>query len=106
MSYFLSAPNGRLDGNPDYLLRLVVQYGRTRFPSRQIAERKSLYAVSPPAEPGEMERFEVLWDNRPDIAAQMLWFTYGDPTCRIMGDKCHATSTPCSESRLISRPDM
>jgi hypothetical protein len=77
--------NGKLDPNPDYVSRLAVQYGRTQYPGRLIAERNSLSAVSPPPVPGAMKHFKVLWDNRPDIAAQMLWFSYGDPTCRNNG---------------------
>jgi hypothetical protein len=92
------APNGKLDLNPDYLSRLVIEYGRTRYPGRMIFERNSLSAVSPPAVPGRMKHFKVLWDNRPNIAAQMLWFTYGDPTSRNNGRRA-----PCDPALTLRK---
>lgn len=90
--------NGRLDLYPDYLSRQVVQYGRARYPGRMIVERNSLSAVSPPPVPGRMKHFKVLWDNRPDIAAQMLWFSYGDPTCRNNGGQ-----KPCDPEATLKK---
>jgi hypothetical protein len=91
-------PNGRLDPYPDYVSRLAVQYGRQRYPGRLIAERNSLSAVSPPAIPGRMKHFKVLWDNRPEVAAQMLWFTYGDSTCRNNGGQ-----RPCDPDATLRK---
>ncbi|HYZ73028.1 MAG TPA: beta-galactosidase [Chthoniobacterales bacterium] len=91
-------PNGKLDRNPEYLSRQVVQYGRTRYPGRMIVERNSLSAVSPLPVPGRMKHFQVLWDNRPDIAGQMLWFTYGDPTCRNNGRQ-----KPCDPEATLKK---
>ena len=82
--------NGRLDPDPDYVVRHAVQYARSRYPGRFIVQKNSLSAVSPL--PGQGDFFQILWENRPDIAGQMLWFSYGDPRCRNNGG--HAPCDP------------
>lgn len=79
--------NGRLDPDPNYVARAAVQYARSHYPGRFITQKNSLSATTPPPGSPNLKHFQVLWENRPDVAGQMLWFSYGDPTCRNNGGR-------------------
>lgn len=90
--------NGRLDPNPNYVARAVVQYARKRYPGRFIVQKNSLAATTPPPGSPNLKHFELLWESRPDVAGQMLWFSYGDPTCRNNGRQA-----PCDPEATLRR---
>lgn len=76
------APDGALDADRDYVSRNAVLWARATWPDRLIVQKNSLSAVSPAA-PGTNTIFQLLWDSRPDIAAQMLWNCFSDTTYRM-----------------------
>jgi hypothetical protein len=79
-------PSGKLEPKPGYQARTAVQYARQHYPGRLIVQTDQLAAVTPkPGEPDPTKKYELLADSRPDVAGQMLWFSYGDPTCRNGG---------------------
>ena len=77
--------NGRLDPDPNYVARAVVQYARSHYPGRFIAQKNSLAAITPPPGSSDLKHFEMLGESGPDVAGQMLWYSYGDPACRNNG---------------------
>lgn len=90
--------NGRLDPDPNYVARAAVQYARNHYAGRFIMQKNSLAAVTPPPGSPDLNHFELLWENRPDVAGQMLWYSYGDPNCRNNGGRA-----PCDPEATLRR---
>jgi Beta-galactosidase len=86
--------DGKLDPDPDYVARHAVQYGQRHYPGRLIVQANSLSAVSPL--PGPDNHFRILWESRPNIAGQMLWYSYRDPRCRNNGGQA-----PCDPEATL-----
>jgi Beta-galactosidase len=86
--------NGKLDPDPDYCARKIIGNVRAKYPGRLIVQKDNLSAKSAPA-PGAGTIFQTLWESRPGVAGQMLWFSYADETCRNNGHEkpCDAEST-------------
>ena len=79
------AANGpRLDPDPDYVARNAVLNARASWPGRLIVQKNSL-ATFIPAAPGTGTPWELLWNSRPDVAGQMLYWCFGDTTYRVNG---------------------
>jgi Beta-galactosidase len=91
-------PSGRLEPGRDELARRVVQYAREQYPGRFIVQKNSLAAVTPMPGGPDLQHYQLLWDSRPDIAGQMLWFSYGDATCRNNG-----RSSPCDAEATLRK---
>lgn len=85
---------GKLEPTPDYCARKIIQQVRRDYPGRLIVQKNNLSAKTAPA-PGGDSIFRIVWESRPDVAAQMLWFSYGDSTCRNNGHRspCKAETT-------------
>ena len=79
--------NGQnLDPNPDYVARQVVKYGQTMYPGRLIVQKNSLSANTPdPSILPTLGAWQIIFDNQPDVAGQMLWYATDDPKCRLNG---------------------
>jgi hypothetical protein len=90
--------SGRLDPDPNYVARGAVQYGRSHYAGRFIVQKNSLSATTPPPGSPDLKHFELLWESRSDVAGQMLWYSYGDPTCRNNGG-----NTPCDPEATLRR---
>ena len=73
-----------LDPDPDYVARNAVLNARTSWPGRLIVQKNSLATYIPSA-PGTGSGWELLWNSRPDVAGQMIWWCYGDTTYRVNG---------------------
>lgn len=78
-------PNGRLDSDPYYVARAVTKYARAHYPGRFIIQKNGLSAVTPLPPAPDLGKFELIWEFHPDVAGQMLWNSYGDPTFRNNG---------------------
>jgi hypothetical protein len=77
------AGNGpRLDPDPSYVARNAVLNAHASWPGRLIVQKNSL-ATHIPNAPGTGTVWELLWDNRPNVGGQMLWWCYDDPTYRV-----------------------
>jgi hypothetical protein len=74
----------RLDPDPHYVARNAVLNARASWPGRLIVQKNSLRTFIPTA-PGTGTPWEFLWDSRPDVAGQMVWWCYGDTTYRVNG---------------------
>jgi hypothetical protein len=77
---------GDLDPTSDYLSETIVDYATTTY-GRFITEKNSLSAttVDPAIHTPSLWNWQVLFDQCPNVAAQMLWFVSGDPTYRMNG---------------------
>ena len=40
----------------------------------------------------------MLWESRPEVAGQVLWYSYGDPNCRNNGGR-----GPCDPETTLRR---
>jgi hypothetical protein len=90
--------NGRLDPDPNFVGRAAVQYGRSHYGGRFITQKNSLAATTPLPGSGDLKHFEVLWESRPDVAGQVLWYSFGDPSCRNNGGRA-----PCDPEATLKR---
>jgi hypothetical protein len=77
-------PNG-LDPNPDALCETVVNYAVTKY-GRFITPKYALAANTPdPATGASLYNWQVLFDQSPNVSAQMLWKVSGDTSYRMNG---------------------
>src|SRR5207249_10950723 len=77
---------GDLDPTADYLSEAVVDYATTTY-GRFVTAKNSLSATT--ADPGvdyaDLFNWQVLFDQCPNVAAQMLWYVSDDNTYRMNG---------------------
>jgi hypothetical protein len=79
------ASNGpRLDPDANYVARNAVLNADASWPGRLIVQKNSLATFIPSA-PGTGTGWELLWNSRPEVAGQMVWWCYGDTTYRVNG---------------------
>ena len=71
-----------LDPDANYVARNAVLTARASWPGRLIVQKNSLATFIPSA-PGTGTGWELLWNSRPDVAAQMLYYCYDDTTYRV-----------------------
>jgi Beta-galactosidase len=90
--------NGRLDPDPNFVARAAVQYGKSHYAGRFVTQKNSLAATTPIPGSPNLKHFEVLWEARPEVAGQVLWYSYGDPTCRNNGGRA-----PCDPEATLRR---
>ena len=78
-------PNG-LNAAQDYLAETVVDYAMTTY-GRFITQKNSFCATTPdPAvNISVLFNWQVVFDQCPNVAAQMLWYVTGDTTYRMNG---------------------
>ena len=77
------AGNGpTLDPDPSYVARNAVLNARASWARRLIVQKNSLSTYTPTA-PGMGTAWKLLWDDRPNVAGQMLYWCYGDTTYRV-----------------------
>ena len=76
---------GDLDPTSDYLSETVVDYATTTY-GRFITQKNSLSATTPdPSIVTSLFNWQVLFNQRPNVAGQMLWKVTGDNTYRMNG---------------------
>ncbi len=76
--------SGNLDPDASYVARNAVAAAKAKWPGRLIVQKNDLSTVNPAA-PGMGTLFQPIWDNRPDVAGQMLDSSFGDSTYRNNG---------------------
>ena len=86
-----------LDPNVDYVASHVVDYAMMQYPGRFIAQKNSLSAGTwDPWTASKLHGWQVLYDVRPMVAGQMLWYVTDDPSCRMNGK-----SKPCNPVQVL-----
>jgi Beta-galactosidase len=88
-------PNGKLDASPDYVRSAVVSDGRAKWSNRLVVAQNNLSAKTSPAPPPSGSFWSFWYNSRPAVAAQMLWFSYGDKNYRNNG------GTPCDPATSL-----
>lgn len=73
-----------LDPDADYLSRNAILTANASWPGRFIVQKNSVSAVITAA-PGTGGNWEVLWNRRPNVAGQMLFWCSNDSTYRMNG---------------------
>jgi Beta-galactosidase len=87
----------KLDPTKDYVARQVVNSALTSYPRRFIAQKNSLSADAPdPSLLPVLGAWQIIYDNQPNVAGQMLWFVTNDSTCRMDGGV-----KPCSPVAVL-----
>jgi hypothetical protein len=76
---------GNLDPTADYVAENAIATARATWPGRLIAQINSLSTFNPPAPGEDGSIWNLLWNSRPDVAAQMLYWCFNDPTYRVNG---------------------
>jgi chitodextrinase len=89
----------QLDPDTDFVARHVIGYGRSVYPGRFFVQKNSLSARTPdPATTTSLEGWQPLYDSRPEVGGQMLWYVTNDPTCRMNGQVA-----PCDPATMLSQ---
>lgn len=73
-----------LDPDADYVSRNAILAAVASWPGRLIVQKNSVSTFNP-ISPGTGTNFEILWDNRPNVAGQMLSWCFNDSTYRMNG---------------------
>ena len=88
-----------LDPNPDYVAQAVVNYANATYPGRFIVQKNSLSADTPdPSIMPILGAWQIIYDNQPAVAGQMLWFVSNDLTCRMNG-----RVKPCDPATVLQQ---
>ena len=81
----ISRGAGDLDPTLDYLSETVVDYATTTY-GRFITTKDSLSTTTPdPSISNSLDNWQVLFDQCPTVATQMLWYVSGDSTYWMNG---------------------
>ncbi len=74
---------GDLDPTPDYLAETVIAYATTTY-GRFLTQKNSLSATTiDPVASSALGNWQVVFDQTPNVAAQMLWHVSDDSTYRM-----------------------
>lgn len=86
-----------VDPDVDYVAERVVDYAMARYPGRFIVQKNSLSARTwDPWTASQLHGWQVLYDRRPMVAGQMLWYVTDDASCRMNG-----RVTPCDPATVL-----
>lgn len=73
--------------DPDYVSVNLLNYANSTYPGRFVAQKYNLSATtSDPLNITNLGSWQVLYDHKPNIAAQMLWFASDETSCRMNGN--------------------
>jgi hypothetical protein len=62
-----------------------------------IVQKNSLSTITPdPSILPALGAWQIIFDNQPDVAGQMLWFATDDSTCRLNGE-----AKPCDPVTVL-----
>jgi hypothetical protein len=75
-----------LDPDVDYVAEQILNYTQINYPTSFVAQKNSLSARTyDPSVASQLHGWKVLYNYRPMVAGQMLWYVTDDPTCRMNG---------------------
>jgi hypothetical protein len=72
-----------LDPDETYVARTAIALARRDYPDRLIVQRNALSTCIPLPPGDEFSVWNLLWISQPDVAGQMLYFCFDDPTYRV-----------------------
>lgn len=74
----------KLDTDPLNVPRQVIAFANATYPGRLIVQNNRFSAITPSADQAKGE-WQLLVENEPLVAGQMLWYVSGDLTYRMNG---------------------
>ena len=74
---------GNLDPTATYLAENIIATERAAWPGRLIVQINSLSAHNPAAPSTANSAWNVLWNSQPEVGAQMVYWSYDDPSYRV-----------------------
>jgi hypothetical protein len=81
----------------EYVASSLLSYVNTTYPGRFVAQRYNLSAVTPdPATTTGLGVWQIIYDNRPNNAAQMLWAASDETSCRM-----NKEVKPCDAYKML-----
>ncbi len=91
--------SGKLGDKPAYVATEIINYANSQYPGRFIAQRNSLSANTPdPRHSKKLYAWKLIWNNRPAVAAQMLWNAANTRSCRLNGKR-----KPCDSATMLQQ---
>jgi hypothetical protein len=81
----------------DYIAQTVIKAARAKFGDRMVATHNNISEKATPPIPPTGSFWSEIYDLRPDVGGQMLWFSYGDSTCRNA-----ANGAPCNAATVLT----
>jgi hypothetical protein len=81
----------------DYIATTVIKTGRSKFGDRMFATHNNISEKAPVPPPPPRSYWRTIYDLRPSVGGQMLWFSRGDSTCRNA-----ANGAPCDEATVLT----
>ncbi len=76
---------GNLDPTATYVAENAIAAAHASWPGRLIVQINSLSTFNPVAPGSDVSAWHVLWNSQPDVAAQMVYWCYDEPTYRVNG---------------------
>src|SRR5207247_1559461 len=76
---------GNLDPTATYLAQNAIATAHASWPGRLVVQINSLSTLNPVSPAPDNAPWNVLWNAQPAVAAQMLWWCYGDSTYKENG---------------------
>jgi hypothetical protein len=81
----------------DYIAQTVINTARAKWGDRMVATHNNISEKATPPPPPAGSFWSLIYDLRPAVGGQMLWFSYGDPTCRNA-----ANGAPCDAATVLT----
>ena len=81
----------------DYIAETVVKAARAKWGNRMVATHNNISEKATPPPPPAGSFWSLIYDLRPDVGGQMLWFSYNDSTCRNA-----ANGAPCDAATVLT----
>ena len=90
--------NGRLDPTPNYVSRIVADWGLQKYPGRFMLAKHNVSAKTPVPGDAIIDDWKIVYERRPNVLGHMLWFVTRDATCRMNGGV-----TPCDAATMLRK---
>jgi glycosyl hydrolase family 42 (putative beta-galactosidase) len=81
----------------NYIAQTVVMAARAKFGDRMVATHNSMCEKTPVPPPPAGGYWSTIYNMRPSVGGQMLWWSYGDSTCRNA-----ANGAPCNAATVLT----
>ena len=80
----------------DYIAETVVKAARAKWGNRMFATHNNISEKAPSPPPPPNSVWSLIYNLRPSVGGQMLWFSYNDSTCRNA-----ANGAPCDAATVL-----
>ena len=81
----------------DYVAETVINTARAKWSNRMVATHNNISEKATPPSPPPGSFWSLIYDLRPAVGGMMLWFSYGDDTCRNA-----ANGAPCDAATVLT----